>query len=254
MFKNPKNLEIYAKPKIGFGSIIVKNEDRIIITNFKDLYFFGIYDGHGGDRVVKYVKKYLFKYFLASKKGTIPLKLKDAYRRIESELIKRGIIYSGTTASTLIITPNNLYICHIGDSRIIALKNKTVKQLTTDHKPCNEKEYKRIKKCGNDIRFSGVYRVGPLAICRSIGDLNIKSQFKSIVSTPESKKLINNNFHIIVLASDGLYDVMTNEEIIKFTVKRINKMSLMAISDELVKYAKYHRQSCDDISVIIILQ
>jgi serine/threonine protein phosphatase PrpC len=244
---------IYDKPKIGFSSANVKNEDRIIITNYKDLYFFGVYDGHGGNMVVKYIKKFLFKYFLKSKKITIALKLTDAYRRIETELKQKGINYSGSTASTLVLTPNNLYICHIGDSRIIALKNKTVKQLTRDHKPYNPSEYTRIKKCGGVIRHSGVYRVGPLAVSRSIGDLNIKSQFNSIIAIPETKKLVNNNFHIIILASDGLWDVMTNDEVMKFITKRIkNRMTLMKVSNELVSYAKYHRKSIDDISVVII--
>ena len=56
---------------------------------------------------------------------TISLKLKDAYNRIERELKEKNLMFSGATASTLVITPNNAYICHIGDSRIIAIKNKT---------------------------------------------------------------------------------------------------------------------------------
>lgn len=250
IFKNPK-INIYMKPLFGFSNIVVKNEDRIIISNFKDLYICGVYDGHGGNTVVKYIKKNLVKYFLHSKKVTIPLKIKDAYQRIERELKEKNMKYSGSTASTLILTPNNVYICHLGDSRIIAIKNKKIKQLTNDHKPSNINEYKRIKKCNEDVRFSGVHRIGPLAVSRSLGDLHIKSQYKSISHIPETKKLKNTNFSFFVLATDGLYDVLSNEEIFKFIGKRINSMSLMKIADELVKYAKF-RKSADDISVVII--
>lgn len=246
-----ENMNIYIKPLFGFANIVVKNEDRIIISNINDIYICGIYDGHGGNTVVKYIKKNLVKYFLHSKKLLISLKIKDAYLRIERELKEKNIIFSGSTASTLIITPNNIYTCHLGDSRIIALKNKKIKQLTNDHKPGNIKEYKRIKKCNENIRFSGVHRIGPLAISRSLGDLNIKSQYKSISSNPDIKKLKNINFSLFVIASDGLWDVLSNEEVFKFIGKRINSMSLMKISDDLVKYAKY-RKSADDISVIII--
>jgi serine/threonine protein phosphatase PrpC len=248
----PKSREIYIKPTFGYSSLAVKNEDRIIITKLKEMYICGIYDGHGGDNVVNFIKKNLIKYFLESKKTSNLLKIKDVYAKIETELKQNNIVQSGSTASTIIITPTDILICHVGDSRIISLKNKLVKQLTIDHKPNNINEYKRIKTNNEKIRFTGVYRIGPLSVSRTLGDLNIKNTFKSISSVPETKKLKNINFSFFVLGSDGLFDVMTNTEILTFICNRLEKFSLMKIASELTKYAKYTKNSADDISVIII--
>ena len=242
---------IIPAPIFGVGNVVVKNEDRMIVTRYKNMYICGIYDGHGGSAVVKYIKKNLVNYFLKSKKITISLKLKDAYARIERELTTNSIIRSGSTASTLVITPDYLYICHVGDSRIISVKSNQIKQLTVDHKPNEPKEFRRIRKAGNSVRMSGVYRVGPLAVSRSIGDLDIKNKFRGVSAIPDTRKLKNINFSLFVLASDGLLDVMSNYQIIQFITKSINKMSIDTIAKKLAKRAKT-LGSGDDISVIII--
>lgn len=242
---------IIPAPTFGVGSVIVKNEDRMIVSQYKDIYIYGIYDGHGGDLVVKYIKKNMVNYFLKSKKTTVSLKLKDAYSRIEIELKALGMKNSGSTASTLVITPEYIYICHLGDSRIISVKGNQIKQLTVDHKPNEAKEHARIRRRGDVVRMSGVYRVGPLAVSRSLGDLRIKKEFKGVSAVPDTRKLKNTNFSLFVLASDGLLDVMTNFQIIQFITKRINKMSLTKIAGDLAIAAKV-MGSYDDISVVIV--
>ena len=39
----------------------------------------------------------------------------------------------GTTATVLLIFNNNYYLCHIGDTRIYCIRDKTIVQLTEDH-------------------------------------------------------------------------------------------------------------------------
>ena len=53
----------------------------------------------------------------------------------------------GSCVCILVIHNNYYYIANVGDSRIIKMKlrdNRTVHQLTTDHKPENPHERKRI--------------------------------------------------------------------------------------------------------------
>ena len=55
---------------------------------------------------------------------------------------------------------------------------------------------------------------------------------------------------IIVLASDGLWDVLSNEFVIKFINERRQLYTLDEISKQLVKYA-YNIGSMDNITIII---
>ena len=54
----------------------------------------------------------------------------------------------------------------------------------------------------------------------------------------------------IILASDGLWDVVSNKEAIKFVNDRIDLMCFKLIAKELVEYA-YMKGSGDNISVIV---
>lgn len=72
----------------------------------------------------------------------------------------------GSCASILIIHNYDYFIANIGDSRIIRVKlndqkNIIIEQLTTDHKPENPTERKRIEKEGGKVycptnKISGV--------------------------------------------------------------------------------------------------
>ena len=56
----------------------------------------------------------------------------------------------------MVINKNNMYVAHVGDSRIVAgVKNKygrvEPKTLTIDHKPSNRREIERIEKIGGQV-------------------------------------------------------------------------------------------------------
>ena len=63
---------------------------------------------------------------------------------------------AGTTVAMVVINKNNMYVAHVGDSRIVAgVKNKhgriEPKALTIDHKPSNRSEIERIEKLGGQV-------------------------------------------------------------------------------------------------------
>ena len=143
---------------------------------------------------------------------------------------------SGTTLCSGIIYGKILYIINLGDSRAVlgtyfnrSNKWKT-KQLSIDHKPINPNENKRIISYNGRVeRFKnefgeeyGVYRVvgkdndstyPGLAISRSIGDEDAKKL--GVVYEPELFKYeLGERDKILVIGSDGLWENLTNEEVI----------------------------------------
>ena len=113
------------------------------------------------------------------------------------------------------------------------------------------KERLRIKAVGGFISFNGVWRVaGVLATSRALGDYPLKDT-KMVVSDPDILTF-NLRFlqpYFLVLASDGLWDVFTNQEVVDFVRDRLHEPLFGAKS--LVLQA-YYRGSLDNISVLIV--
>lgn len=141
---------------------------------------------------------------------------------------------SGSTLTSLFIQKNKLYICNIGDSRtVLAKKNADhfgpwiAVPLSEDHKPESPAENERINNMGGrvdqykDIKGEkgGPYRVWVrhgeypgLAMSRSMGDQIAKSV--GVICDPEIREIdIAKEDKFIILASDGLWEFLTNEEV-----------------------------------------
>nr|XP_004249617.3 probable protein phosphatase 2C 65 [Solanum lycopersicum] len=177
---------------------------------------------------------------------------------------------SGTTAVTLFKQREHLFIGNLGDSRAIICtrdeKNQLVsKQLTVDLKPHLPNEYERIKSCKGRVmameQEPNVYRVWMpdedcpgLAMARAFGDFCLKDY--GLISVPEVyyRKLTEND-EFVVLATDGIWDVLTNDEVIRI-VSTTRKRSMAAKT--LVECAvrawkyKYPRAKIDDCGVVCL--
>jgi protein phosphatase 2C len=98
---------------------------------------------------------------------------------------------------------------------------------TTDHKPSWPKEKMRINKVNlkygtnEKIHFShGDFRIGDLSVSRSFGDLD---NTPYVTHKPDicKYKIDDENDEFIVMACDGLWDVMRSEEVVNFVYDHI---------------------------------
>ncbi len=209
------------------------------------------------------------------------LLIKKIFQKISKNLTYQrfDISNSGTTCN-LLIHLNSFLICiNIGDSRCIILKllnsvksNFEYETMSFDHKPNIESEKKRIELLGGEIRqnknietneFDGPFRVyfknekfPGIAISRSIGDFDAEKI--GVISDPDiNVKIMENSFKIGILASDGLWDVMNENDIInickKYWKKDLFDNISMEIIDECVKRWDKNFFERDDISVIIVV-
>lgn len=260
--KLKKYYELMKNNTYGMFSIGPKMEDRIVFQQQNQNLFAGVYDGHGGNLTSEFIKQNIFLIYSKIKSHIITEKLELTYRNLEKEFFDyfkliQGRDFSGSTACTLVLTPNTIYIANTGDSRCIIAEEGKALALTNDHKPNEliEKERIKMNKEENLMSYTGVYRIGGLAVSRVIGDFYIKNKVKSVIYRPDIFMAKRNEYQdFILLATDGLYDVMTNQEIVNFVYKEMKQTyDLDLVSKRLVNYAIKIKKSMDDVSVIIIL-
>lgn len=227
-------------------------EDYIkIIDNFTDnpkIGLFSLYDGHGGEDPVKYVKDRMpeiLAKFLKNSNDTIDNCLISAFDKIDNELKFYDSENTGTTATVVVISGKTLFLANVGDSRCILINNSETKILSYDHKCTDLKEVERIKNSGGMIFNNRVF--GQLALTRALGDHAIKKY--GVVSTPFINKIeLKESDKYIIIASDGVWDVITEEYIKELALKFVNTEEICenVIQQSLVKGSK------DNISCIVI--
>ncbi|POM68828.1 Protein phosphatase 2C [Phytophthora palmivora] len=188
----------------------------------EDTQFYGVYDGHGGARASSLLALLFPVYILAAPEycNDLAAACHSASMAINEEILKRekdGHCEGGATAVTLLIRDNKAVLSNTGDCRaiMVAKRDKVaqVTQLTTDHKASNDQEKQRIEEHGGMVLYvKGVARVnGRLAVARAFGDSELS---QLVIADPEvTVHDLHREDEFIVMASDGLWDVLTNEQV-----------------------------------------
>lgn len=213
---------------------------------------FAIFDGHLGDRVPTYLKDNLFNNILDEPNFWNDPKtaIKNAYRSTDRFILENAMQLGpgGSTAVTaIVIDGQDLWVANIGDSRAVVCERGSANQLTVDHEPHTERT--RIEKQGGFVTTlpGDVPRVnGQLAVARAFGDQSLKAHLSS---EPDIRYVpIDPTIEFVILASDGLWKVMKNQEAVDI-VKAIKDPQ--AAAKRLTTEA-LARKSKDDISCIVI--
>ena len=186
-----------------------------LTTDYK-VSLFGIFDGHGGNDVVKFVKDRLPQLIKNNLNDLCPVELafKKSFEKVDQELKFFDSEYIGTTATIILFKDNKIYCANVGDSKAYILYDNTYKQISSDHKCSVEEEAERIKKCGGKISKNRV--MGQLILTRTLGDLYVK-QF-GVINTPDISVIdISTNLKYVILASDGVWDVIDLDTLINMS-------------------------------------
>ncbi len=236
----PRNLVCFADD-IGWRKSM---EDRAFIAQLGDeIWFYAVLDGHGGNRAVEYFTLHIPEAFLGvlrniSKftKETVAEAAKLAF--LEED--KRWFFHpnadkSGTTFTGALVTPYDIFTINLGDSRTLISQGDSL-YTTVDQKPNDPKEKARIEKAGYFVKLefgSRIYRVGGiLAVARALGDNKFKThesspnvywgEDASVSPVPVVKKYKRVGNETILIACDGIFDVINNDRAMEIYQKTKN--------------------------------
>jgi len=246
------SMEDYHKHLIPFDS-----------QSWNDWSFFAIFDGHAGMGTARYAADHLDKKLLDTfdhnnKMSDTQLHsaIKEAFVELDKDVRIVVKDHSGCVCIACLISPKEIYLINMGDSRAIIISNDgQVLAYTEDHKPDDPNEQKRIHEAGGTItKIPGddILRVeGQLATTRVLGDFSLNKNL--VPPIPDivtySRK---SSAAFIILASDGIWDVMTNEQVASFVSQQIStKTTLENITSQLLDQC-LEEESLDNMSVYII--
>lgn len=220
-------------------------EDRYHNEPNASIPFFGVYDGHGGAEAAEYCKENLFKNIYENEnfEANKALALHEGFLKTDAEFQEKG----GTTAVCLLCDGDTLWIANAGDSHAVLYREdgKVIEQLSYDHNLSNDQEFQAVLALGGEIRtrkepterctlvgygekcmerveiqkisLSWVYRpdgIRGLAMSHAIGNHDIKPFVAPDAYVREFK--LDGSEGFLVLASDGLWDTVTNEAVGQF--------------------------------------
>ncbi|KAL7468617.1 hypothetical protein ACHAXS_008857, partial [Conticribra weissflogii] len=200
---------------------------------------------------------------------------------------------AGTTATILVVTELAVIVANVGDSRAVlshwnhdskGCDTVTPLQLTIDHIASSpDEQVQIIEKGGFVSRSGGIDRVnGNLAVSRSLGDVKLSPYLSRVPhvfaltkdevygkcrksSEEESAYLGDRNLDLsevddekpcfIIMASDGLWDVMTNQEAVDMVVEVVgsdDSGTEYQQAAEFLTQEAYVRGSSDNIGVCVV--
>ncbi|XP_039035313.1 probable protein phosphatase 2C 9 [Hibiscus syriacus] len=217
-----------------------------------ELGLFAIYDGHLGDSVPSFLQKHLFSNILKDEEfWTDPGRsISKAYEKTDQAILSHDpdLGRGGSTAVTaILIDGKKLWVANIGDSRAVLSKKGQAIQMSIDHEPQSVEALIQTRFILLHSFPGDVARVnGQLAVSRAFGDKNLKSHLRS---DPDMETVdIDSETEFLILASDGLWKVMSNQEAVDIAKK--TKDPLRAAKQLMAE--ALNRDSKDDISCIVV--
>lgn len=250
---------------------------------------FGVFDGHGGPEVAEFVIRHLCQELVslpAYREGRIEEALKQAYLRMDElqvtpdgirELIRiskdlpenapvninENTVQAGCTAVSALIRGNEIYVANAGDSRCVMSRGGVAVELSMDHKPDLPEELDRIRRAGGTVDDGRV--MGNLNLSRSIGDLEYKKNTsipqkdQMITAYPDVRReAITPQDEFLVLACDGVWDMLTSQQCVDFVRQRIGSKPINQIVEDILdrclapEIGAHAGLGCDNMTAIIV--
>ncbi|KAL6761134.1 hypothetical protein V8C86DRAFT_2544057 [Haematococcus lacustris] len=246
----------------------------------EDLAVLSVFDGHGGTEVAEHCRERLHQHFACSllqcrpavqqvqPTGSLVYRprqvgdaLRTAFNITDRELLGTETgDFVGATAVVAVVGKTHIWVAHCGDSRAVIQRNGEAEALTRDHKPDREDEAARIKAAGGRIVYnSGSHRVmGMLAMSRAIGDHYLRPY---VIAEPEVACIERTpSDEVLVLATDGLWDVFSCKEattlamrcIVRSKERGMSRHGACRVAASVLTKVALERGSRDNITVIVV--
>ncbi|KAL4188688.1 hypothetical protein AMTRI_Chr08g161680 [Amborella trichopoda] len=256
-----------------------------------EFHFFGVYDGHGCSHVAASCKERLHQLVAEELESIIECGIfEPEWKEVMEKSFKRmdmeatGGVQTGTpttncrcelqtphcdavgsTAVVAVVAPSHIVVANCGDSRAVLCRGGEPVALSSDHKPDRPDELLRIQASGGRVIYwDGPRVLGVLAMSRAIGDNYLKPYVSSEPEVTVTERAAEDE--CLILASDGLWDVVSNEvacEIARRCLQRAPENGASSsgvngsdpacsVAAALLTKLALARQSTDNVSVVVI--
>lgn len=160
------------------------------------------------------------------------------------ESARREELRGGCTAVVVACTGGVIWCCSAGDSRAVAgCRGGGARRLSVEHIARQPSEIERIQSMGGTVEWGCVG--GTLPMTRGIGNFDLEAD--GFACLPDVLCARRQDVEFVVIASDGLWDVLGDEECVAM-VRRFGPGS--GAADLLIAEA-LARGSTDDIAVVV---
>lgn len=219
----------------------------------KQMVLVGVCDGHGGAECAQFLSDELPAKVsqLLKQQSQRSLLCADAlfqaFLAVDKEYLASCSNNAGSTACVLLWDGGEgnetCHVANTGDTRAVLCRSGRAIDLTIDKKACDPDEVARIARAGGFV--SGGRVQGSLAVSRAIGDSDIKKgRGRFAVKGPDGSRLQGvttaliadpevtsfrplrtgiaggEEDHFILIATDGLWDVMTSQQAVDALLRR----------------------------------
>ncbi|CAL8999125.1 unnamed protein product [Prunus brigantina] len=268
-------------PKYGLASVCGRRrdmEDAVSIhpsfcrrsrESVGKLHYFGVYDGHGCSHVATRCRERLHE--LVRDEVESMEEWRTAMERSFVRMDKEVVAWSegggevshcrcelqtpesdavGSTAVVAVVTPDKIVVANCGDSRAVLCRNGKAFPLSVDHKPDRPDELKRIEEAGGRVIYwDGPRVLGVLAMSRAIGDNYLKPYVSCEPEVTITDRTAEDE--CLILASDGLWDVVSNDTACGVARMCLRGKRLAAAEAETDGSSSSSDRACSDAATLL---
>jgi PPM family protein phosphatase len=232
-----ERMEHAARTHIGLVRQ-VNQDSYAVVTDIPSHQIFIVADGMGGHSagevastlatqvVADYLRTAFDSTLVSGETQELAQEISAAILQANQEIYQRadssnGLSGMGTTVVAAIVTPSEIALGHIGDSRAYLFHEGTLIQLTEDHSLVNE-----LVKSGQLSESEAKYHPQRNVLLRALGtDLTVEADCSSVPWHTND---------ILLLCSDGVWNFIGTETLCEL-VKQTS--SMRELTDQLIKKA-----------------
>jgi len=258
-----------------------ENQGNFSITCFRSGYTLAcVFGGHGPDgHVVSSRAAQTIPFFISKSLAfphDMPAALVEAFENSQDELLMHALANSwdvqasGSEAVAAVWKDSTVWTANVGDCHCMIASASTGAVLfrTTSQKPHHNLERTRVEVAGGEVRSTAppgrhvlcrVFVKGAdypgLATARTLGDLCVKDL--GVIATPEVHEttIDPGDLPMVVLASNGVWDVLSSKELAKECEGKLSKQGLAHMVEALHKDARtcwnQKGEWCEDLTSIL---
>jgi len=248
---------------------------ELALGGHKGWSFFAVFDGHIDDQVALTASQSLpakltqkiqeLNGFNSDDTASLVDAIEKSFLEFDSDLMQSKKFESGSTCTSVLVTPTHYLFANVGDSRSVLVSRDKIRFETKDHKPTDFPERQRINRCGGYVQMNRVN--GNLALSRAFGDFFLKEHYEGtmfnksynqlqqpVIALPTVTTIERNpeNDQYLLLGCDGVFDVFMTSQLVQYTTNRFTVYkTVKEVALDLVD-TSFARGSTDNISVLLV--